>query len=82
MEHISARRPIVALGHDMTFANPIGLAVEWPLDFYIAMRMLLSLALLATSLFVIVSRQFRQQDKNWAYTTIGALSGFWLRDLS
>ena len=60
----------------------IALAFDWPLDFYIAMRMLISIALLASSLFVIISSRFRQTDKNWAYTTVGALTGFWLRDLS
>jgi hypothetical protein len=57
-------------------------APEWPVDFLAAMRTVISLALLASSLFIIMSRKFREKDRNWAYTTIGALTGFWLRDLS
>jgi hypothetical protein len=57
-------------------------APEWPVGLLTAMRTVISLALLMSSLFVIISREFREKDRNWAYTTIGALTGFWLRDLS
>jgi hypothetical protein len=55
---------------------------EWPVDVFTAVRTVITLALLAVSLFVIVSRKCREREKNWAYTTIGALTGFWFRDLS
>ena len=57
-------------------------AAVWPGDLVRATPAIISCALLAACLFVIVSRKFREKDKNWAYTTIGALTGFWLRDVS
>jgi NhaP-type Na+/H+ or K+/H+ antiporter len=40
------------------------------------MRVFISGILMASGLFVILSK--RPQDKHWAYTTIGAVMGFWL----
>jgi hypothetical protein len=42
-------------------------------------QQLLSCLLLAVGLFVILSSRYQPADKNWAYGTIGALVGFWLK---
>jgi len=47
-----------------------------------AFRALVSLALLAASLFIIISGRYRERERNWAFTTVGALIGFWFRGLS
>lgn len=38
-----------------------------------------SLALLAATLFVILSKRYAPKDKHWAYATVGLILGFWLR---
>jgi hypothetical protein len=49
-----------------------------PNDVSLFMRVAVSLALLGSSLFVILSKRYTPQDKHWAYTTIGAIMGFWI----
>ena len=44
-----------------------------------AMQVLLSLILLAASVFVILAKRFGPKDKHWAYGTVGTLIGFWLK---
>jgi hypothetical protein len=43
------------------------------------MQFVVTLALLSSSLFVILSARYQQKDKNWAYSTIGVIVGFWLK---
>ena len=43
------------------------------------MQILVSLALLAAALFVILSKRYDAKDKHWAYTTIGLIAGHWLK---
>ena len=43
------------------------------------MRPLLTVILLAASVYVILSSTYGPKDKHWAYATAGALMGFWLR---
>jgi len=43
------------------------------------MQMVVSLAILATSLYIIISHSFNLQDKHWAYASAGTILGFWLR---
>jgi hypothetical protein len=70
------------IGIAARLAAPVVTAAVWSGDLVTATPAIISCALLAACLFVIVSRKFREKDKNWAYTTIGALTGFWLRDVS
>jgi hypothetical protein len=43
------------------------------------MQVIISLALMTTSLLVITSKGYAPKDKHWAYGIIGTLLGFWLR---
>jgi succinate dehydrogenase hydrophobic anchor subunit len=43
------------------------------------MQIILSLALTAASLYIILSHQYEPKDTHWAYGTIGTVLGFWLR---
>ena len=42
-------------------------------------QVVVSLALLAATLFVILSKRYAPKDKHWAYATVGLILGFWLR---
>ena len=44
-----------------------------------SIRGTISLMLASASLFVILSGRYGTADQSWAYATIGALTGFWLR---
>lgn len=58
-----------------------GSAAQPPLDprYYASVRIAISLILLVACLYVVLSRQYEAGDKNWAYGTIGALTGYWLK---
>lgn len=43
------------------------------------MQVLISVALLVASLYVILSKEYDSKDKHWAYGTVGTLLGFWLK---
>ena len=43
------------------------------------MQIVISLALTAASLFVILRKDYGPKDKHWAYATVGTILGFWLR---
>ena len=43
-----------------------------------AMRILVSLFLLAAVLWVILSRRYGPTDRHWSYGVIGTVVGFWL----
>ena len=43
------------------------------------MQVVISLALLVATLFVILSNSYTARDKHWAYTTLGMVVGFWLK---
>jgi hypothetical protein len=43
------------------------------------MQIIVSLALMAASLFVILNTGYGPKDKHWAYGIIGTLVGHWLR---
>lgn len=43
------------------------------------MQIIVSLAILATSIYIILSHSFENQDKHWAYASAGTILGFWLR---
>jgi hypothetical protein len=43
------------------------------------MQIVISLALLAATLFVILSKSYPAKDKHWAYSTLGMVVGFWLK---
>lgn len=42
-----------------------------------SIQALISLVLLGTSLIVVVSKNYADKDRNWAYGTVGALICFW-----
>jgi hypothetical protein len=44
-----------------------------------AMHVLVSLASLGCSIYIILSYNFDPRDKYWAYSSIGAIIGFWLK---
>ena len=45
----------------------------------ILMQITTSVVLLSAGLFVILSKKYTPQDKHWAYTTLGTILGFWLK---
>lgn len=42
-------------------------------------QIVVTLSVLAASLFVILSRNRGPKDKHWAYAAIGTIVGFWLK---
>ena len=42
------------------------------------MQGVISIVVLAASLFVILSKRYSPRDKHWAYATVGTILGFWL----
>ena len=49
------------------------------IDSKIIMQMLVSVAILASSLYIILSKRYAAQDQHWAYASAGTILGFWLR---
>lgn len=49
------------------------------LDHRVAMEVLLTLTLAGASLFVILSQQYDPNLKHWAFSTLGTITGFWLK---
>jgi ABC-type sulfate transport system permease subunit len=45
----------------------------------VSMKQAISLALLAASIYIILSSRFGPKDKHWAYGTVGTLLGYWLK---
>lgn len=43
------------------------------------MQVIVSLALTAAALFIILSARYAPKDKHWAYGIIGTIVGFWFR---
>jgi hypothetical protein len=43
------------------------------------MQPLVSIVILAASLYMILSADFSPQDKHWAFGTVGTVIGFWLK---
>jgi hypothetical protein len=41
-------------------------------------RGVVSITLLSSSLYIILSRRYMPQDRHWAYATIGTVLGYWL----
>jgi hypothetical protein len=56
---------------------PQPIAPPDPLRYFI-MKVVMSVAFGATSIFVILSKGFAPKDKHWAYGTAGLIIGFWL----
>ncbi len=48
-------------------------------DVHLTMQVLISIVLLFSTLFVVLSKKYDAKDKHWAYTTIGLIIGFWLK---
>lgn len=42
-------------------------------------QLIVSIVLLAASLFVILAQRYSPTERHWAYGTIGTLVGFWLK---
>jgi anaerobic C4-dicarboxylate transporter len=42
-------------------------------------QVIISVLLLAASIFVILSKKYAEKEQHWAYGTIGTLIGFWLK---
>jgi hypothetical protein len=42
-------------------------------------QLTISALLLAASLFVVLSKRYRPEERHWAYGTLGTLIGFWLK---
>jgi len=45
----------------------------------LAMRIVVSLALLGCSLFVVMSQSYGAQEKHWAFGSLGTILGYWLK---
>ena len=52
---------------------------EGPFSTRMIVQILLSVLLAALSLFVILSDRYGANQRHWAYGTMGALLGFWLK---
>ena len=52
---------------------------EGPLATRMIVQILLSVLLAALRLFVILSDRYGSKQQHWAYATMGALIGFWLK---
>jgi hypothetical protein len=48
-------------------------------DSTFVMQVIVSLAVLATSLFIILSGRYTPQDQHWAYASVGTVLGYWLK---
>jgi hypothetical protein len=46
---------------------------------HLFMEVLISVVLLAATLFVLLSKKYDAKDKHWAYGTVGLIIGFWLK---
>jgi hypothetical protein len=46
------------------------------------MQALITTAILAAALWVILSKNYDAGTEKWAYSAVGAVLGFWLRDAS
>ena len=44
-----------------------------------AMQVVVTIAILAAALFIILAKRYTPTDKHWAYGTIGFIMGFWLK---
>lgn len=42
-------------------------------------RLVVSGVLLIAALYVILTKKYKPEDKNWAYGALGTIAGFWLR---
>jgi len=40
---------------------------------------LISFALLAAALFVILTKRYQPNDRHWAYGMVGMIAGYWLK---
>jgi hypothetical protein len=38
-----------------------------------------SVLLSGAALYIVLSREYPPQEKNWAFSTLGTILGFWLR---
>ena len=45
----------------------------------LAMQVLVSICLLGSGLFVIMSSSYSASDKHWGYGAVGSILGFWLK---
>jgi hypothetical protein len=43
------------------------------------MKVIVSLVVLAVTLFVVISKEYSPTDKHWAYSSIGLIVGTWLK---
>jgi hypothetical protein len=50
-----------------------------PAHIHLAIEIIVSLALLAAALAVVLSRKYNPKDKYWAYAALGIIVGYWLK---
>ena len=55
---------------------PLGLAI--PITGNRWMQVIVSLAVVGASMFIILAKRYAPRDKHWAYATVGTILGFWL----
>jgi hypothetical protein len=63
-----------ALGNDINPEDTWRFLITTPV-----VRVIISLPVLATGLFVILAQRYEAKDKNWAYAAVGTLLGYWLK---
>jgi hypothetical protein len=44
-----------------------------------AMQVVVTLSILAVSLYIILSHDYQPQDKHWAYGAAGSILGYWMK---
>jgi hypothetical protein len=53
--------------------------MEHEMDPVLAAQIGFSIFFGAPALFIVLSTGYQQREKNWAYSTLGIILGFWLR---
>jgi hypothetical protein len=64
---------------DLHKVHPRTLDLLHEFDHRVVMQILMSLAALGVSFYIILSSSYDAGSKHWAYGTVGSLFGFWLK---
>jgi hypothetical protein len=60
------------------FRYHVLLVANWSRSFMELWQIAVTIILLIASFFIILSNNFGQVDRRWAYATVGTILGYWL----
>ncbi|MEO6803489.1 MAG: hypothetical protein ABI197_09640 [Granulicella sp.] len=63
----------------VAYAEASGSVTAMPLDVPTVMRVLVTIAILAAALFIVLAQHHDAEQQKWAYGAIGTILGYWLR---